>query len=239
MVYHRNWITKNAYNKNKILSYINRLLNGLRINKCIKKAVGGMRLNRLIEYIKSDLYRYTEDTNLLSFIKTYIFRGSFRYIFWVRINSAVVHSTLFKYTLFPITWLIWSRYSYKYGISIPYKTKIGYGLKVNHFSGIIINSNSTIGDNVTICQGVTIGNNEIMNDVKSPIIQDCVYIAPGAKIIGNIVIGDNAIVGANSVVVKDIPSKKIVGGIPAKIIKDNPRDDVKNQYKCVSLKNIS
>jgi serine O-acetyltransferase len=187
-------------------------------------------LSKLINLIKSDLFRYTKSGSLKSFIKTYSLRGSFRYIFWVRINSIFIKKRSLKYTIFPITWVIWRRYSYKYGISIPYKTKIGYGFKINHFGGIIINSNSVIGNNVTICQGVTIGNNEIANDVECPIINDGVYIAPGAKVIGNITIGDNVVIGANSVVVKNVTSNKIVGGIPAKIIKDNPYSHVKNQY---------
>lgn len=100
-------------------------------------------------------------------------------------------------------------------------TDIGTGFFIEHgFSTIIACRH--IGRNCWINQQVTIG---FSNKTDSPFIGDDVQIKAGAKIIGNVVIGDDVIVGANSVVVKDIPSHSIVVGVPAKIIKQRSKID--------------
>jgi serine O-acetyltransferase len=109
-------------------------------------------------------------------------------------------------------------YSRKFCIDFKAKVKIGYGLHIPHPIGIVINGKSTIGNNCTIMQQVTLGNN-LLEINKAPIIGDNVKIGAGAKIIGNVKIGDNVIIGANAVVTKDIPENCVVGGVPAKIIR--------------------
>ena len=99
---------------------------------------------------------------------------------------------------------------------------IGGGLLIQHgFSTII--SAEKIGKNCKIYQQVTIG---FDHDLQAPIIGDNVEVCCGAKVIGGITIGNNVLIGANAVVVKDIPSNSIVAGVPAKIIKqlDHIRD---------------
>lgn len=86
----------------------------------------------------------------------------------------------------------------------------------HHLNGIIVAPNAIIGENCTIFQQVTIGQDENGN---APIIGDNCYIGTGAKIIGNITIGNNVKIGANAVVVKDVPSNCTVVGVPGKIIK--------------------
>ncbi len=83
--------------------------------------------------------------------------------------------------------------------------------------GIAIHMRAVIGNNVTIGQGVTIGGRSKHYEV--PVIKDGCHIAPGAKILGPITIGENSIVGANAVVIEDVPPNSIVAGVPAKIIK--------------------
>ncbi|PGN53936.1 serine acetyltransferase [Priestia megaterium] len=114
---------------------------------------------------------------------------------------------------------------------LPAQTKIGKGLYLPHgCNGIIINSKSIIGDNVTIFHQVTIGVNpiDVGTDIYGPpIIGNRVFIGAGAKIIGNIKIGDYSKIGANAVVLSDVPQKSISVGIPAKTLVDKKhRDDV-------------
>lgn len=106
-------------------------------------------------------------------------------------------------------------------VNIPFSAEIGGGLLMGHPEGIVLNPNFIIGKNATILQGVTIGGNigKKKGNQEVPIIGDNVLIGAGAKVLGPIKIGDNAMIGANAVVVKDVPKDSVVIGIPAKVIK--------------------
>jgi serine O-acetyltransferase len=112
------------------------------------------------------------------------------------------------------------------GISIPDEVTIGKGLMINHFGGIVINAGSKIGDFCTISHGVTLGNKRPGG--KSPKIGNNVFIAVGAKVLGDITVGDNSIIGANAVVMESVPPNSIVTGIPAKVVKTISNKD---EYK--------
>ncbi len=98
-----------------------------------------------------------------------------------------------------------------------YADKIGRNLYIEHGVATIISAES-IGDNCWINQQVTIGYNM---DNMAPIIKNGVRICAGAKVLGGITLGNNSIVAAGAVVVKDVYENNIVAGIPAKVIKDN------------------
>lgn len=104
------------------------------------------------------------------------------------------------------------------GVGIPYNVIIGKGLKVYYWNSLIINYQTVIGENCTIRQSTTIGNKSEF-DKSCPIIGNNVNIGANVCIIGNIKVGDNVVIGAGSVVTKDIPANCIVVGNPAKIIK--------------------
>jgi serine O-acetyltransferase len=108
------------------------------------------------------------------------------------------------------------------GIELPCETKIGRRFKIEHFSGIIISGDAVFGDDVIIRNGVTVGLRH--TGIRgSPVIGNRVDIGAGAKILGAIQVGDDVFIGANAVVIKDVPSNSIAVGIPAKIL---PRKDV-------------
>ncbi|MFC4386582.1 serine O-acetyltransferase [Gracilibacillus marinus] len=99
---------------------------------------------------------------------------------------------------------------------IHYPTKIGENLKLPHGGkGVIISSKAIIGNNVTIYHQVTIGT--IKDNGEAPRIEDNVFIGAGAKILGAIVIGEGAKIGANAVVTNDVPANRTAVGIPAKV----------------------
>jgi len=104
--------------------------------------------------------------------------------------------------------------------SIPYKSAIGRGTVFGYGGmGVVIHDRVIIGENCIIGQQVTIGGKS--GAKNPPVIGNRVYIAAGAKIIGDIKIGDNCVIGANSVVLNDIPDNCVAVGIPARIIKEN------------------
>jgi serine O-acetyltransferase len=100
------------------------------------------------------------------------------------------------------------------GIEIHPKAQIGQGLFIDHGSGVVIGETATIGDDVTIYQGVTLGGTGFRTGKRHPTVQDNVTIGSGAKLLGPITIGHGAKIGANSVVITDVPPNTTVVGNP-------------------------
>ncbi|MEN8817636.1 MAG: serine O-acetyltransferase [Nonlabens sp.] len=110
------------------------------------------------------------------------------------------------------------------GISIPYSAQIGEGFYIGHHSGIIINPNAIIGKNCNISQGVTIGVSGKGPYRGTPVIGDEVYLGANATVVGKIIIGNRAVIGANSLVNRDVKESVTVLGVPAKeVVKNDSR----------------
>lgn len=138
-------------------------------------------------------------------------------IFWYRIAKHLYDN---KLRYLPI--YIFRRIEKTYGVYISPTAAIGIGLKLPHPTGIVIGGGVKIGKNCTIYQQVTFGGARLGDAKKNyyPTISDNVVFFAGAKIIGKILIESNCVVGANSVVIKDVPEGSTVVGIPARIIGD-------------------
>ena len=119
------------------------------------------------------------------------------------------------------------------GIEIHPKAKIGKNFFIDHGMGVVIGETSEIGDNVTIYHMVTLGgispsiNSDNQRQVKRhPTLKDNVVIGSGAQVLGPITVGENAKIGANAVVTKDVPANAVMVGIPAKNVnKGGPKTD--------------
>ncbi len=118
------------------------------------------------------------------------------------------------------------------GIEIHPKALIGKNLFIDHGMGVVIGETSEIGDNVTIYHAVTLGgispsikSDEQRNIKRHPTLKNNVVIGSGAQILGPIIIGEYAKVGANAVVTRDVPSHAVMIGIPARNIKSKPDQD--------------
>lgn len=101
------------------------------------------------------------------------------------------------------------------GIEIHPGAKLGARLVIDHGMGVVIGETTVVGDDCLIFHGVTLGGKSFEPVKRHPTIGNKVILGAGCKILGNISVGDNSIVGANSVVTKDVPSGVVVTGIPA------------------------
>ena len=105
------------------------------------------------------------------------------------------------------------------GIEIHPGATIGSGMFIDHGMGVVIGETSEIGDNVTLFQGVTLGGTGKQRGKRHPTLGSHVVVGAGAKVLGPITIGDYVKVGANSVVLQDVPDHSTVVGIPGKIVR--------------------
>lgn len=154
--------------------------------------------------------------------------------------------------LYPSFWAVWHyRKAHKYylkgkfykarkisqraarrtGIEIHPGAEIGKGFFIDHGHGVVIGETTVIGDNVTLYQGVTLGGTGKEKGKRHPTLEDGVMVSVGAKVLGNIVIGENVKIGAGSVVLDHVPPNSTVVGIPGRIVKSEsveipPRRDL-------------
>ena len=104
------------------------------------------------------------------------------------------------------------------GVEIHPGAKIGKRVFIDHGKGVVIGETSEIGNDVVIYQGVTLGGTSTKKVKRHPTLGNNIVVGCGAKILGNITIGDGCQIGANSVVIKDVPPNSTVVGIPARIV---------------------
>ena len=167
------------------------------------------------QYLDSIIKRDPAAKSRLSVILTY---PSVKAIFFHRIAN------FFCLAKFDLIARMISQFSrFLTGIEIHPKAKIGKNLFIDHGMGVVIGETSEIGDNVTIYHGVTLGgispsidSDKQRNVKRHPTLKNNVVVGSGAQILGPISIGENAKVGANAVVTKDVPDNAVMVGIPAK-----------------------
>jgi serine O-acetyltransferase len=104
------------------------------------------------------------------------------------------------------------------GVEVHPGAILGAGLFIDHATGVVIGETAEVGDDVTIYHGVTLGGSGSDTGKRHPTIGDRVIIGAGAKVLGPIKIGDDSRIGANAVVVKEVPSCAVVVGVPGQII---------------------
>ena len=174
--------------------------------------------------IKSDQSRYAKQ-DFKGFLKA-LMNPCFRVIFWIR----VCQTTSIWNPLGMLARLISKCTQIRFGIQIPHITRIGAGLFIGHFGGIVISSEANIGANCNIAQGVTIGRINKGKRKGAPIIGDKVWIGPNAVIAGNVTIGDNAMIAPLTFVNIDVPANSLAIGNPAKIVEGKTSEDYINFY---------
>lgn len=144
--------------------------------------------------------------NILTVILLY---PGFHVLVWHKINHF-----LYKKHLYFISRLLSQLARFLTGIEIHPGAVIGRRLFIDHGMEIVIGETSIIGDDCTIYHGVTLGGTGKEKKKRHPTLKNNIIVGCGAKVLGNIVISDNVKIGANSVVIKDVPENSTVVGIP-------------------------
>jgi serine O-acetyltransferase len=120
------------------------------------------------------------------------------------------------------------------GIEIHPGAQIGHRLFIDHGMGVVIGETSIVGDDVTLYQGVTLGGTGKEKGKRHPTVGNGVVVGTGAKVLGNIVVGDNCRVGAGSVVLRSIPDNSTIVGVPGHIVLRNGKRVVISDPKEIS-----
>jgi serine O-acetyltransferase len=125
---------------------------------------------------------------------------------WLRLPFSLIYTMLFR------------RVRNHYGIELPYTVKLGRRVVVEHQGNIVVHGNCQIGDDSIIRQGTTLGIRYMDRLTEAPKLGKRVNVGAGAKLFGAIVIGDDTNIGANAVVLCDVPDGMTAVGIPAKVL---------------------
>jgi serine O-acetyltransferase len=107
------------------------------------------------------------------------------------------------------------------GIEIHPGAKIGRRFFIDHGMGVVIGETAIVGDDVLLYQGVTLGGTGLVKGKRHPTIGNNVVIGGGAKVLGDISVGDSSYIGANAVVIKDVPANSTVVGVPGRITRQD------------------
>jgi len=173
--------------------------------------------NNFFKTITQDSIRYGGR----NFIRVWFRDPRFRAILILRIGQNLEKSNFLFKSFFLLR--LKNRLLLKYGLDTTFKVKIGGGFKIIHLGGVVIHGNSVIGKNATINNNVTLGQSLTgkENSLKVPQIGNNVFIGVGSVLIGDIILGDNVTIGAQTLVNKSFQSKSILIGIPARLLKYN------------------
>ena len=143
------------------------------------------------------------------------------FLLYPSVHALIAHRIahyFYNHKMFFISRLISQINRFITGIEIHPGAKIGSAILIDHGMGVVIGETAVIGNRVTIYHGTTLGGTGKETGKRHPTVGNNVIIGAGAKVLGPITIGDNSKIGANSVVLKNVPENSTVVGIPGKII---------------------
>jgi len=176
-----------------------------------------MKKSNFLNYLRADFSWFKEGGFNRSGASAFLLHRGFRFTVCLRITNFIRWNRFTKLFSFlfviPYYWI-----QTLYNTQISHGTRIGGGLYIPHTGGIVINPAAKIGERCYLAHNVTIGKVHAGEKAGVPEIGDDVFLGVGSVILGNIRIGNNVAIGANSVVVSDIPDNCFAAGAPAKVV---------------------
>lgn len=166
----------------------------------------------ILDAVKRDLEAVAErDPACHSFIQPFLYFKGFH-----ALESYRVGHQLWKDGRETLAYLIQSRVSERFAVDIHPAAQVGSGIFIDHATGLVIGETAVLGDDCSLLHEVTLGGTGAETGDRHPKVGRGVLIGAGAKVLGNITIGDEARIAAGSVVLKSVPAKCTVAGVPAK-----------------------
>ena len=173
----------------------------------------------LWQTLRADLFRYRGQTGRRAFWSAYLREPGFRFTCYLRKTA---HYSSRKKSFAVIAYLynrvLYHHYRFRYGFDISPTTRIGPGLYIGHFGGVVISPHAVLGANVNIAHGVTIGAASRGPRTGAPTLEDRVWVGANAVLVGNITIGHDALIAPGAYVNFDVPPMAVVLGNPGKVI---------------------
>jgi serine O-acetyltransferase len=173
----------------------------------------------LWQTLRADLFRYRGQTGRRAFWSAYLREPGFRFTCYLRKTA---HYSSRKKSFAVIAYLynrvLYHHYRFRYGFDISPTTHIGPGLYIGHFGGVVVNPHAVLGANVNIAHGVTIGAASRGPRTGAPTLEDRVWVGANAVLVGNIVIGHDALIAPGAYVNFDVPPMAVVLGNPGKVV---------------------
>ena len=176
-----------------------------------------MKFAEFKECCSGDLHRFRGRSGVRSGCEAFLRYRGFRIVFLMRIAHFLRWHRFGKY-ISPVVIQLYYWAQTLYNTQISYGSNIGPGLYIPHTGGIVINPAAKIGERCYLAHNVTIGKVHAGDKAGVPDIGDDVFLGVGSVILGKIKIGNNVAIGANSVVVTDLPDNCFAAGVPAKVI---------------------
>jgi serine O-acetyltransferase len=171
-----------------------------------------------LKFFRADLQAACKSASFATQLKWFFLNHTLHLVFWIRLGQDLrkipvlgkVFGILIEYFIRVV-----------YASDISCRARIAAGFVVMHGHGIVIGADVVIGEGCKIFNGVTLGNKDFTQASagNQPVVGRNSTLCTGAKILGNIRIGDNVVVGANSVVLRDCPANSVVAGVPAVVIR--------------------
>lgn len=174
----------------------------------------------IIASVHQDLEAFVDrDPACIDFLTALLYFKGFHALQLYRIAHWLWHQSRHSLALY-----LQSRSCQEYDVDIHPAARLGAGILIDHATGVVIGETAVVEDDVSILHGVTLGGSGNMTGDRHPKIRRGVLISTGAKILGNIEVGEGAKVAASSLILKSVPPHTTVAGVPAKIV-GSPKDD--------------